>query len=148
MINEELIFVDLDIADQTGVFEFLAKTIVEKQFANDEAAVYAALEKRESEGTTGMMDGFAIPHAKSEKIIKPAIIVIKLRKGIEWDSMDGQPTRYVLAMFIPTAESGSTHLKILSQVARMLMKSEFKDAFIATDSVSELAGLLSEKLEG
>ncbi len=147
MINEELIFIDVDLVTQKAVFEFLAKTVVEKQIATDRIAVYDALKKRESEGTTGMMDGFAIPHAKSDVITQPAIVVIKLQQGIDWDSMDGQPTQYIIAMFIPTAESGSTHLKVLSQVARMLMKSAFKEAFIATDSKEALANLISEKLE-
>lgn len=147
MVNEDFIFIDLDLKTQGEVFDFLAKTVVEKQVANDISEVHNALKKRESEGTTGMMDGFAIPHAKSDAITQPAIVVIKLQQGIDWDSMDGQPTQYIISMFIPTAESGSTHLKVLSQVARMLIKSEFKEAFIETDSKEALAQLISDKLE-
>lgn len=148
MINEELIYIDLALPDQEATFHFLAKTVVEKGFANSEQAVYAALKKREAEGTTGMMDGFAIPHAKSEAIGQPAIIVIKLKEGINWDSLDGKPTNYVIAMFIPVAEGGTTHLKVLSRVARMLMKEEFKTQFIRTNSSKELAKLISSHLEG
>lgn len=147
MVNEELIFIDLDLTTQADVFDFLAETTVARQIATNKKDVQSALKKREEEGTTGMMDGFAIPHAKSDAITKPAILVIKLKQGIEWDSMDGQPTQYIIAMFIPTAESGSTHLKVLSQVARMLMKSDFKEEFVATDSPIALATLISEKLE-
>lgn len=148
MINEELIFTDLALPDQEATFQFLAKTIVEKGLADNEHAVYAALKKREAEGTTGMMDGFAIPHAKSDAVSQPAIIVIKLKEGINWDSLDGKPTNYVIAMFIPVAEGGTTHLKVLSQVARMLMKEEFKTQFISTNSSKELAQLISSHLEG
>lgn len=147
MVNEELIFIDLDLTTQADVFDFLSETTVARQIATNKKDVKSALKKREEEGTTGMMDGFAIPHAKSDAITKPAILVIKLKQGIEWDSMDGQPTQYIIAMFIPTAESGSTHLKVLSQVARMLMKSDFKEEFVATDSPVALATLISEKLE-
>lgn len=147
MVNEKLIFIDLDLATQSDVFDFLSETTVANKIATNKNDVYLSLNKREEEGTTGMMDGFAIPHAKSDAITKPAIIVIKLKQGIEWDSMDGLPTQYIIAMFIPTAESGSTHLKVLSQVARMLMKSDFKDEFVTTDSPAALATLISEKLE-
>ncbi|EOH93197.1 fructose PTS transporter subunit IIA [Enterococcus pallens] len=148
MLNEELIFTDLALPDQEATFQFLAKTIVEKKLANNEQAVYDALKKREAEGTTGMMDGFAIPHAKSDAISQPAIIVIKLKAGINWDSLDGKPTKYVIALFIPVAEGGTTHLKVLSQVARMLMKEEFKTQFIETNSSQALAQLISSQLEG
>lgn len=148
MLNEELIFTDLALPDQEATFQFLAKTIVEQKLANNEQAVYDALKKREAEGTTGMMDGFAIPHAKSDAISQPAIIVIKLKAGINWDSLDGKPTKYVIALFIPIAEGGTTHLKVLSQVARMLMKEEFKTQFIETNSSQGLAQLISSQLEG
>lgn len=148
MLNEELIFTDLTLPDQEATFQFLAKTIVEQKLANNEQAVYDALKKREAEGTTGMMDGFAIPHAKSDAISQPAIIVIKLKAGINWDSLDGKPTKYVIALFIPVAEGGTTHLKVLSQVARMLMKEEFKTQFIETNSSQALAQLISSQLEG
>lgn len=148
MLNEDLIFTDLALPDQEATFQFLAKTIVEQKLANNEQAVYDALKKREAEGTTGMMDGFAIPHAKSDAISQPAIIVIKLKAGINWDSLDGKPTKYVIALFIPVAEGGTTHLKVLSQVARMLMKEEFKTQFIETNSSQALAQLISSQLEG
>lgn len=147
MITEELIFTDLGLQTQEEVFQFLAKIAEEKAIASNQIAVYKGLKERENEGTTGMMDGFAIPHVKSDAVNHPAIIVAKLQQGIEWDSMDGQSTKYVIAMFIPTVESGETHLRILSQVARMLMKSEFKEAFIATNSRSALAAMIAEKLE-
>ncbi|MBO1306219.1 PTS sugar transporter subunit IIA [Enterococcus sp. 669A] len=148
MVNEELIFVDLDLKDQEAVFNFLAQTIVEKGYATDATAVYDALKKREAEGTTGMMDGFAIPHAKSDAIQQPAIIVIKLKSAIDWDSLDGKPTQNIIAMFIPTAEGGTTHLKVLSQVARMLMQEDFKNQFAQTNSTNQLAQLIASKLEG
>lgn len=148
MIQEELIFTDLALPDQEAVFQFLAKTIVEKGLAGSERAVYEALTEREAEGTTGMMDGFAIPHAKSYAVNQPAILVIKLKEGIHWDSLDGKPTSYVIALFIPVTEGGTTHLKVLSQVARMLMKEDFKTQFIQTTSSQELAQLISSQLEG
>lgn len=148
MINEELVFVDQALSNQKDVFNFLAQVITNEGLATDEAQVHAALEKRESEGTTGMMDGFAIPHAKSSAIAKPAIVVMKLKAGIEWGSLDGKQTQYIITLFIPENESGDTHLKILSQVARMLLKEEFKEQFIQTNSSSELTNLISRQLEG
>lgn len=146
MLNEELVFINEDLNTQAEVFEFLSKKIVEAGYAVDMTLVYEALRHRELEGATGMMDGFAIPHAKSDSIIKASLIVIKLKNGIDWDSMDGKKAEYIISMFIPTEEEGTTHLKILSQIARMLMRSEFKKEFIETNTKKELVELISSHL--
>lgn len=51
-----------------------------------------------------MMDGFAIPHAKSAAIIKPSVMIVSFTEGVDWDSLDGQPIRYAIALFIPEAK--------------------------------------------
>lgn len=61
------------------MFAYLAGLVVENDYADDTDQVYKSLLSREEEGTTGMMDGFAIPHAKSQAVIKPGIAVLKLK---------------------------------------------------------------------
>ena len=56
---------------------------------------------REAEGTTGMMEGFAIPHAKSDAITEAAVIVVKDESGVTgWDTMDGAPVNVAIALLI------------------------------------------------
>lgn len=82
---------------------------------------------REAEGTTGMMEGFAIPHAKSDAITEAAVIVVKDESGVTgWDTMDGAPVNVAIALLIPGAQAGTTHLKILSKVAEALMDEDFR----------------------
>ena len=90
--------------------------------ADDADAVMNAFLAREAEGTTGMMEGFAIPHAKSDAITEAAVIVVKDDSGVTgWDTMDGAPVNVAIALLIPGAQAGTTHLKILSKVAEALM---------------------------
>ena len=70
-----------------------------------------------------MMNGFAIPHAKAVTIQQAAIIIVTLDQGVEWQSLDNQLTEFVIALFIPDAEAGTTHLKLLL-VARLLLREE------------------------
>ena len=82
---------------------------------------------REAEGSTGMMEGFAIPHAKSDAITDAAVIVVKDDSGVTgWDTMDGAPVNVAIALLIPGAQAGTTHLKILSKVAEALMDEGFR----------------------
>lgn len=64
-----------------------------------------------------MMNGFAIPHAKAATIQQAAIIIVTLDQGVEWQSLDNQLTEFVIALFIPDAEAGTTHLKLLFRCA-------------------------------
>ncbi|MBY5021067.1 fructose PTS transporter subunit IIA [Streptococcus suis] len=147
MIHQSLIEVGQVFTSQDAVFQHLSELIVHSGYATNSEAVFAALKQRESEGTTGMMDGFAIPHAKCSAIQRPGVAILKLEQGIEWHSMDGELIRYILALFIPEDESGTTHLKLLSQIARLLMREEFKTAFKAAETPSELEGLMKQALE-
>ena len=61
------------------------------------------------------MSGFAIPHAKSQTINEPSMIIATLNKGIEWNSLDRQSVDFIFALFIPDSEAGTTHLKLLSR---------------------------------
>ncbi|MCB5951380.1 fructose PTS transporter subunit IIA [Enterococcus sp. BWT-B8] len=148
MISKDHIFLERTFADQEEVFQFLADKTEELAITDSSAAVLEALKIRESEGTTGMMDGFAIPHAKSAAITKPSIIITTFTEGIYWDSLDGELIFYAIALFIPDGEAGTTHLQLLSKIARMLMKQEFKEAFKAAKTPEDLNELLTNYLDG
>ncbi|NCB80457.1 MAG: PTS fructose transporter subunit IIA [Bacilli bacterium] len=142
MIDSKLIQVGVSASSKDMVFDQLSHLVVQQGYARDVDAVKSALIAREVEGTTGMMDGFAIPHAKSSAITKPGVSVLKLKQGIEWEAMDGKPIFFVIALFIPETEAGSTHLQFLSKIARLLMKEEFKTALANADSTDEIVKLL------
>lgn len=93
-----------------------------------------------------MMDGFAIPHAKDQSIKEPSILIVTLDQGIEWNSMDGQRINFVIALFIPDSEAGTTHLKLLSAVARLLMRNEVTEQLKVAQTKTEIATLLNEKI--
>lgn len=87
IIQEEKIFLSQPLATQKEVFKFLAKQAVQTGISADEKHVYQRLVERENEGTTGMMDGFAIPHAKDQSIGEPSILIVTLDQGTEWNSL-------------------------------------------------------------
>lgn len=147
LIKENHIFMNQTMTEQTEVLHFLSKKAVELGFTADDEQVYQKFAERETEGTTGMMDGFAIPHAKSNSITKAEILIVCLEKGIDWKSMDGEPTNFIIALFIPDSEAGTTHLKLLSTVARLLMRKEVTEGLKNASSAKEIAALLNGKLQ-
>ena len=93
-----------------------------------------------------MMDGFAIPHAKSSNINKASLIIVKNEKGIAWDSLDGQPITFIIGLFIPEHQKGTAHLQLLSSVAKMLMIPAVIDQLKAADSQAEIVSIINQKL--
>ncbi|MGX7015080.1 fructose PTS transporter subunit IIA [Vagococcus silagei] len=147
MIKAEHIFVNQTFATQAEVFKYLASQIKALDLAEDAEKVEAALFERESQSTTGMMDGFAIPHAKSATIKEPTVLLVKNNLGLEWDSLDGKPIEVIIGLFIPENMAGDTHLKLLSTISRMLMKADFKAQLKELNTEVELANLLNSGLE-
>ena len=146
IIQEEKIFLNQTMTTKEKVFEFLARQAKGLAISEDEQQVYKKLVERENEGTTGMMDGFAIPHAKDQSISEPSIIIVTLAEGIEWNSLDGQSINFVITLFIPDSEAGTTHLKLLSAVARLLMRNEVTEKLKTAQTKTEIATLLNEKI--
>ena len=146
LISKDSIFMNESLSSQEEVFHFIAQKAVSLGISNDENAVYNGLIEREQQGTTGMMDGFAIPHAKSSAITSPKIVIVRLAGQIDWNSMDGKPTSFIFSLLIPDGEAGTTHLKLLATVARLLMKAEVKEALLGATSAEQIEDVLNSHL--
>ena len=116
--------VDVDVKDRDDALKYLADFAVQNNLATDAAKVLASYKQREQEGSTGMTEGFAIPHAQSATINKSAMIILKLKKPIDWQSLDGQKIDTVISFLIPEVDSNS-HLKYLSNTAKLLTHEDF-----------------------
>ena len=146
-VKVENVFVAEDFASRDEALNFVSNQAVKAGLANDADAVMNAFLAREAEGTTGMMEGFAIPHAKSDAITEAAVIVVKDESGVTgWDTMDGAPVNVAIALLIPGAQAGTTHLKILSKVAEALMDEDFRATVKGSTNAAEIAKTINARL--
>ena len=146
-VKVENVFVAEDFASRDEALSFVSNQAVKAGIAGDADAVMNAFLAREAEGTTGMMEGFAIPHAKSDAITEAAVIVVKDEAGVTgWDTMDGAPVNVAIALLIPGAQAGTTHLKILSKVAEALMDEDFRATVKGSTDAAEIAKTINARL--
>lgn len=146
-VKVENVFVAEDFASRDEALSFVSNQAVKAGIAGDADAVMNAFLAREAEGTTGMMEGFAIPHAKSDAITEAAVIVVKDESGVTgWDTMDGAPVNVAIALLIPGAQAGTTHLKILSKVAEALMDEDFRATVKGSTDAAEIAKTINARL--
>ena len=146
-VKVENVFVAEDFASRDEALSFVSNQAVKAGVASDADAVMNAFLAREAEGTTGMMEGFAIPHAKSDAITEAAVIVVKDDSGVTgWDTMDGAPVNVAIALLIPGAQAGTTHLKILSKVAEALMDEDFRATVKGSTDAAKIAKTINARL--
>lgn len=146
-VKVENVFVAEDFASRDEALSFVSNQAVKAGIASDADAVMNAFLAREAEGTTGMMEGLAIPHAKSDAISEAAVIVVKDESGVTgWDTMDGAPVNVAIALLIPGAQAGTTHLKILSKVAEALMDEDFRATVKGSNDAAEIAKTINARL--
>ena len=146
-VKVDNVFVAEDFASRDEALSFVSNQAVKAGIAGDADAVMNAFLAREAEGTTGMMEGFAIPHAKSDAITEAAVIVVKDESGVTgWDTMDGAPVNVAIALLIPGAQAGTTHLKILSKVAEALMDEDFRATVKGSTDAAEIAKTINARL--
>lgn len=128
------------ISNRDDALKYLASFAVNNNLANDSEKVYASYANREQEGSTGMTDGFAIPHAQSAAIEKSAMLILKLKQPIDWQSLDGQKIDTVISFLIPQVDSNE-HLKYLSNTAKLLTHKDFITKLKAANTPQDIFNL-------
>ncbi|MFX4056951.1 MAG: fructose-specific PTS transporter subunit EIIC [Spiroplasma sp. hy2] len=121
--TEATTFLKTSVTDKTEVFATLATALVNNETVTDSAKLIKALEKRETEGPTGVGDGLAIPHCSSSSVTKPSIAIMTLEKAVDWQSLDNKPVDIIFMITTPE-QGGEQHLQTLAKLAGFLGKSE------------------------
>lgn len=137
-------FINMNIqADhKNDAIEELIRTANLESIVDSKEKVIQAVLKRETQGTTGMGDGVAIPHAKSPHIKEATVLFGRSNNDIEWESLDGTPVQIVFLILVPEEQKGDVHLKILQLLARRLVDEEFTQELIEAPTKEEVYRLL------
>ena len=102
---------------------------------------------REQEGSTGIGEGIAIPHCKSDAVIKPGLAAMVVKDGVEFESLDGQPAHLFFLIAAPNTED-NVHLDVLSRLSVLLMDEDFTNKLRQATSVSEFKQIIEEAEKG
>ncbi|WP_205748688.1 fructose-specific PTS transporter subunit EIIC [Cryobacterium sp. LW097] len=143
-IDERTIVLDIDETDRDAVIRRLAGLMQTTGRVLDVDAVVQAAMDRELISTTGIGEGIAIPHAKSDGATSPVLAFARSRDGVDWNSLDEAPAHLIFMIAVPEAAAGTEHLKVLAQLSRSLMKPSFRASIeMAATPADVLAALAS-----
>ncbi|RPH86846.1 MAG: PTS sugar transporter subunit IIA [Desulfobacteraceae bacterium] len=143
-LNPELILPELAARTKEEVLRELAVRISGNFPKLSEKNLLRILQEREKLGSTGIGDGFAIPHGKSSAIDRMIISFGRSRGGIPFDSLDGKPAHYFFVLIAPENSAGD-HLKALAKISRFLKNSLFKESLAKAEGQTELHQLIQDQ---
>ncbi|MFI8995945.1 fructose-specific PTS transporter subunit EIIC [Streptomyces sp. NPDC053542] len=99
---------------------------------------------REAQGTTGLGEEIAIPHAKTDAVTAPVVGFARSAEGIDWESLDGTLAKLVFMISVPAAAAGDEHLRILALLSRKLMDADFRARLQAAPDSDAIMTVLAE----
>ncbi len=143
ILNVQQVEIDMEAQTQEEVIRKLSEKINEKQVLTNKDAYIGSVLERESQSTTGVGGGIAIPHGKSKGVLEAAIAVGKLKTPVEWKSLDDQPVSVVIMFAIPEKDKKDTHLKLLSQISMKLMDDDVVEKLKKETDKQKIVNILS-----
>lgn len=136
MFSKERVKFNLSATTKDEVISELIDILVEDGKVIDKNKFKEAVFKREEEFSTGIGMGIAIPHGKSSAVKEASIVFGLSNKGIDYDSMDGEPAHLFFLIAVPE-ESSDLHLRALSEISRKLMHTEIRKQLFEVNSFDE-----------
>jgi PTS system nitrogen regulatory IIA component len=145
-LKEDCIITNLKSRDKEGVLRELIKLLEKNGYVKDGDKILESVLEREKLGSTGIGQGIAIPHAKTEQINDILCALGISQNGVDFDSLDGEPVFIVFLVLAPTKSIGQ-HLKTLAKIARLLKDKVFRNTLRNAKSPSEALKIIKEDEE-
>lgn len=132
------------ISNKEEAIDHLVNLLDQSGKLNDKEIYKESVLNREKQSTTGIGDGVAIPHGQSEGVQTAGLSAMVVKEGLDFKSLDGQPT-YLFFMIGAPKDSGGAHLQALAQLSTLLMEEDFRNSLIHASSKEEFLQLIDAK---
>ena len=144
VLTPDTVWVDLKADTKQGIIEEMIDRLVASGKIKDQAAVLQAVLDREEKMSTGMQNGVAIPHGKTDAV-KSLVAAVGLNKtGVDFESMDGIPST-IFIMTISPAKRRGPHMQFLAEVSRLLGQASERSKLLACDTHQQIYQLFTGK---
>jgi PTS system fructose-specific IIC component len=145
LITPQLVTLDVDLgSERSDVIRALAQRVVDAGRATDVDSLYADAWAREQKTDTGIPGGIAIPHCRSAAVLEPTFAMARPNPAIDFGAPDG-PADLIFLIAAPDG-ADQAHLKLLSKLARSLIKPDFVSALRAAPTPEDIVALVEGAL--
>ncbi|MFB5663932.1 fructose-specific PTS transporter subunit EIIC [Alteribacillus sp. HJP-4] len=144
LLKTDTMILNLQASQKDAIIDELVDVLDRGGRLNDRKGYKEAILAREAESTTGIGEGVAIPHAKTNAVKTPAIAFGRSVEGADYESLDGQPS-HLFFMIAASEGANEAHLQTLSRLSTLLMDEGFRASLLKADSNEEILQLIDEK---
>ena len=149
LLRKDVMLLDLQATEKNAVIEEMIHSLVDHGYVTDFETFKEGILAREALTSTGLGDGIAMPHSKNAAVKEATVLFAKSNKGVDYESLDGQPTDLFFMIAAPEG-ANDTHLAALAELSQYLMKDGFADKLRKVTSPDEVIALFdaaAEKVE-
>lgn len=144
LLKKDGIALNVKMNDKNQAIDFLVDLHNKVGNLSNKEEYKKGIVAREEMGSTAIGEGIAIPHAKNSGVKKPGLVAMTVPNGVDYDSMDGEPSN--LFFMIAAPEKGSdVHLEVLSRLSTLLMDEEFRTELLNAKNVNEFLNIIDKK---
>ena len=146
LLRKDVMLLDLQATEKTAVIEEMIKSLTDHGYVTDFETFKEGILAREALTSTGLGDGIAMPHSKNSAVKEATVLFAKSNKGVDYESLDGQPTDLFFMIAAPEG-ANDTHLAALAELSQYLMKDGFADKLRKVSSPDEVIALFDQASE-
>lgn len=143
-LNTKGIKIDLQATDKESALQELVDILAEIKDIGDKKSILRALIERENLGSTGIGQGIAIPHGKTDRVDGLVSVLGISRKGVNFEALDGEPV-YIFFLLVAPKDTAGPHLKALAQISRLLRDSYFCELLRRCKTSKEVFDLIAKE---
>lgn len=144
VLSPDAVWVDLKADTKQGIIEEMIDRLVAAGKVKDREAALAAVLEREAKMSTGMQNGVAIPHGKSDSVSELVAAIGLNKAGVDFDSLDGSPAMIFIMTLSPAKRSGP-HIQFLAEVSRLISQPAEREKLLAAKTHAEIYTILTGK---
>lgn len=137
LLNKKVMLLDLQAATKEAAIDEMINSLVDNGVVTDFDVFKAGIMAREAQTSTGLGDGIAMPHSKNAAVKEATVLFAKSNKGVDYESLDGQPTDLFFMIAAPEG-ANDTHLAALAELSKYLMQDGFADRLRKVTSPDEV----------
>ncbi len=137
VLRKEVMIMDLQATTKEAAIDEMISNLVDKGIVTDFDTFKEGIMNREAQTSTGLGDGIAMPHSKNAAVKEATVLFAKSAKGVDYESLDGQPTDLFFMIAAPDG-ANDTHLAALAELSKYLMKDGFADKLRQVSSPDEV----------
>lgn len=143
LLLKDIMIMDMQATEKEAAIDEMIHSLERNRVINDARKFKEAILNRESQSSTGLGDGIAMPHAKTKAVNQPAVLFAKSKNGVEYESLDGKPSFLFFMIAVPEG-ANDTHLQTLASLSRMLIDPDFVNRLKQAGTPEEVHALFDQ----